>query len=123
MHYGVVGMKWGKTRTKASTVQIIAARQRVVKQKGQVKQAEAKAAFTKDPKERAKAEKVASKKKVDYLKNPDRVVAARLTRGEKAVVAILGSVTGGPGLTVIAATSARSRRIEQKQDKGKYDKK
>ncbi len=59
-HYGVVGMKWGKTRAKASTVQIKAARGRVNREFTKVKKAESKAADVADPKDRAKAEKSAA---------------------------------------------------------------
>ena len=46
--------------------------------------------------------------------NSDRAIALRLTRGEKALSVLL---TGPVGLVVIGATSAASRRQEQRTDK------
>lgn len=123
-HYGVLGMKWGQRRRKASTVQIKAARGRVATQSRKVALAEEKAARIKDPKQRASAEKAAGKLKVSFLNNPDRVISARMTRGEKAAAVILGvaflGVGVAPGVAAIGATSARSRRIERKQELHKY---
>lgn len=124
-HHGVLGMKWGH-RKRASTVQIKAARGRVATEKNKLDRAESKAAHLKDPKQRAAAEKNVAKMKLHFLNNPDRVASARMTRGEKAVSIILGlSVVGvgvAPGLAVISGTSARSRRIERKQETGAYTK-
>lgn len=125
VHYGVVGMKWGKTRARGETVDIKAARARVAREKTNYDNARAKAQAIKDGKQRTKAIKDLEKTRTKNLKNPDRVLAARMTRGEKAGTAVLGLVTG-VGLPIavaaIAGTSARSRRIEQKQDTGKYNK-
>lgn len=117
-HYGVAGMKWGKTRAKANGYDIRAARTRVQGDKMTLDRAKSKAAKLKDPKERAKAQKDVGKLKAKVLNNPDRVIAARLTRGEKALVLILAPAFG-EGL--IAGTSATSRRIERKQELGKYN--
>lgn len=126
-HFGVLGMKWGKTRAKASTVQIHAARQRVGVQKAKLKRTEASAARISDDKKRQVAEKSAAKMRTAYLKNPDRVTAARMTRGEKAAITLLTAATFGVASPVVfaplAVTSAHSRRIERKQETGKYDKK
>lgn len=125
-HVGVLGMKWGH-RKAASTNQIRKARrnvdiqkQRIADQKDTVNQ------LAKGTKNRAAGEKKLSDMKLSLLKNPDRATAARLTRGEKYLVLTFG-VLVPPAFPVavakIAATSAISRRIEQKQDKGKFDKK
>lgn len=116
-HYGVLGMKWGKTRAKGDGYDIRAARTRVVADKAKLSKAKRKAANVKDPVQREAARAEVQKMKVDFLNNPDRVLANRLTRGEKAVGLLLGF-----GVAPIAITSVASRRIEQKQDKGKYNK-
>lgn len=125
-HYGVLGMKWGRRRATASSYQIKAARGRVATQSRKVHTAEERAARVKDPRERASAEKNAGKLKLKFLNNPDRVIAARMTRGEKAAALLLGAAALGvglaPGAAAIAGTSARSRRIERKQEKHVYDK-
>lgn len=121
-HYGVLGMKWGKTRVRATGPQIRSARRSV--QKSAIKVADAKSAVKAAPKgsaKRAKAETNLAKTKVDFLKNPDRVTAARLTRGEKAVVALFLTPAGAAG--AIAGTSAVSRRIEFQQDTKAFNKK
>lgn len=116
-HYGVAGMKWGKHRAKADAYEIRSARARLQAKRHEYSQAKHEVRKTK----RGSAERVAAKAHVakiksDFYKNPDRVTASRLTRGEKAIVAL----TGPLGWANIAATSAISRRIEQKQETGQY---
>lgn len=123
MHYGVAGMKWGKHRAKADGLEIKAARTRL--QAKQIEYRQAKKAIRKAPKGEDKdaAKANVAKLKTDFLKNPDRVTASRMTKGEKTVALLLTVPTGGlGGVAAIAARSAASRRIEQKQDDGKYDK-
>jgi hypothetical protein len=115
-HFGVLGMKWGRTRARGDAFDIRAARSNVAASAQRVHQAQKKANRISNPKERAKAQKKAKELKVSHLNNPDRVLAARLTRGEKAVAILLGVGTLG-----IGATSATSRRIERKQELGKYN--
>jgi hypothetical protein len=125
VHYGVLGMKWGKSRAKASSGQIHDARDRQMSRVEVV--GDAKKALVKDSRTRLKSGRAAEgpsaklKKNLDdaekdFLDNPDRAIAVRMTRGEKALsLALAGPV----GLVLIGATSATSRRIEQKQDKKK----
>lgn len=120
-HYGVMGMKWGKHRAKANSIDIKAARNRVQTQHHKLTDAHAKAQHIKDPVKRAEAMKGVAELKTSFLKNPDRVVAARLTRGEKIATALLLTPAGAGA--VIGATSAVSRRIERKQELNKYTKK
>lgn len=121
LHYGVAGMKWGKSRAQASTVQIKSARSRVYQEKEAFKKADKKAAETRDAGERAVKNLEVKKMKTNLLKNPDRVIANRLTRGEKAVFGLWGLASGGVlPLAAIGATSATSRRIERKQELNKY---
>lgn len=114
MHYGVMGMKWGKHRAKANAADIHAARSRVRSQSAKVK--EAQGAAKANPTDKVTVKKAADLKAA-FLKNPDRVTAARMTRGEKAVALVIFGVTGGIGVAAVAGTSARSRRIEYKQNK------
>jgi hypothetical protein len=127
--YAVVG------RQKANTKQIEEARQRLQKQnddyRGEYKKYK-KAAKGGDYK--AKLEAGLRKREQDFMKDPDRVIAMRMTRGEKAM-AILGGISstlGTSGLAApvaatavggsIAGMSAASRKIEQKQRTGAYNK-
>lgn len=123
-HYGVLGMHWGVTRAKANTSQIKRARRNVTKDENKYeRQADKVDATTKNgTAARAKGESDLAKLKISNLKNPDRVIAARLTRGEKTVFTVLG-LTLIPlvaPVVSIGATSAISRRIEYKQKHNKY---
>lgn len=123
-HYGVMGMKWGRHRAQANGDDIRAARARVGKEKTKLKSAHRKATEIGDRDKRQAALKEVGKMRADFLKNPDRVIASRMTRGEKQLSLVLGLVTGVglvPVGAAIAGTSAASRRIERKQEKGKYD--
>lgn len=113
-HFGVLGMKWGH-RKAATGKDIRAARRRLNTsankfddQRDRVKETE------KGTKARADAKKKLEKMRSDWMKDPDRVIASRMTRGEKAAALI---IAGPFGLIPIAATSAISRTIERKQDK------
>jgi nitrate reductase NapE component len=124
-HHGVLGMKWGKTRAKATAREIQTARVKIQAQALDVNNKKVDARKEKDPAVAAALKKEAGEMKTAFLKNPDRVIAARMTRGEKAVFLILGSVAVTPVVSVAAVgtTSLISRRIEQNQATGKYDKK
>lgn len=115
-HYGVLGMKWGRTRVRATGPQIRQARRNLQRQSLSYHDHKADVKRATSAGEKAAAREKLDQVKADFLKNPDRVVAARLTRGEKAVAAILLPY----GMTAIATTSVISRRIEYKQDKGRY---
>lgn len=125
-HYGVKGMKWGQTNTSATAGEITSARRRLRK--------ETKAYRTQSKKlgsmaEGTPARRAFEKKLVDrhqaYLKSPDRVIAARMTRGEKVATVLLSGQTPMTllaGAANIGVSSAISRTIEYKQSKGAYDK-
>lgn len=117
-HYGVLGMKWGVTRQVATGSQIRSARHRVQGQQIALKQAKRSVRSATTAQAKANAEKKHADLKMALLNNPDRVIAARLTRGEKAASLLLFSPIGAAAL--IGGTSAASRRIEYKQDKNKY---
>lgn len=120
VHYGVLGMKWGKTRAKASAAEIRGARGRLSTERAKLAKQETKVGKARDAQQLKSEQKKLAQMRSSYLKNPDRVVAARMTRGEKVVTLLILGVTP-VGVGAVAATSARSRRIEQKQDKKKYD--
>lgn len=114
LHYGVVGMKWGKRRAKASGKEIRSARKRLSVEQDKL--------FDKQDsvKKTGKGQRELANMTTKFLKNPDRVTAVRLTRGEKAAAFIIFPPAGA---ATIALTSGISRRIEKKQDAGAYDKK
>lgn len=115
-HYGKMGMKWGH-RKSGGAKDIRAARKALQPGLEKIKAAKRDVRSTgKGSAERVIANKALAKVKTEHLKNPDRVLANRLTRGEKTAAILL--LQGGLG--VVLATSARSRRIEYKQDTGQY---
>lgn len=131
-HYGVAGMKWGKTRIKANTAQIKIARKNVQRQGDALGDEHLKLeAMRKGDKGFATQERKVANMQASYLKNPDRVTAVRLTRGEKAVTALFTVLTANPvgapvavaNVALLTGSSAASRRIEYKQNTGAYDKK
>jgi len=112
-HYGVLGMKWGQSRSKATGTQIRRARRNLGTKRNEILDKRD------DVKRTGTGKTELAKMQADFLKNPDRAVASRMTRGEKAVSLILFAPAG---IASIATTSAVSRRIERKQDLKKYDK-
>jgi hypothetical protein len=142
-HFGVKGMKWGvhnvadavseKTgmqitgRQKATGKQIKAARKRLEGQSKVYKREFRKYDKLADTSTQKKQLEASLRKREQaYLKSPDRVIANRLTTGEKFLTAYFAAGTGGLGAGVaastIATTSAVSRRIEYKQKHGAYNK-
>ena len=121
-HYGVLGMKWGQ-RKKFTGAEIREARKEL---RVQNKNYRAEARKVNDLKEGTAARKLGEKKleklNREYLENPARVAAIRMTRGEKFSSLLFASSGVGAGLSVaaIAGTSIASRRIEAKQDAGAY---
>jgi hypothetical protein len=118
-HHGVLGMKWGHRRA-ASGSDIKSARNRLMVKQDELRTARKAVRKAKEPHEKAMAKMELASKKTEFLKNPDRVTASRLTRGEKAVSLLLAPGLGAVGVGI---SSAASRRIEKKQDEGAYDKK
>ena len=113
-HYGVLGMKWGKTRVKANASQIRAARRGLQEKDVKYGRLEDKLWETKSKGDAAKIISAMRQMEKDNKKDPQNAIANRLTRGEKAAVVIL---SGPVGLVAIAATSAVSRRAEFVADK------
>lgn len=126
-HMGVLGMKWGQ-RKSANGTDIRAARNRLsTRVAGYNVQRDKVLATEKGSAQRKKGEAKLKEMNTSFLKDPDRVIASRMTRGEKAVAILLSVGTAGivspAALGSIAVSSAVSRRIEQKQDTKAYDKK
>ena len=117
-------MKWGQRRKGTGKV-IREARRNLHRERRKLDNQAIKVSQAKNTADRNKADAVLKKMSKDYSKNPDRVLASRMTRGEKIAAVILTYPFGfsAPGLAAIAATSATSRRIERKQETGAYDKK
>lgn len=121
-HYGVLGMKWGK-RKQYTGKQIYAARKELRKENKAYRVERRKVDdLKKGSKARAVGEKKLEQMHRDYLNNPARVAAARMTRGEKASSLLFASSGIGlaASLGAIATSSLVSRRIEAKQDANAY---
>lgn len=120
-HHGVLGMKWGKTRAKASGSEIRRARAHVIAgQHDLAKLRKDRKQFKKGTTERKRADRKLDNATTKFLKSPDRVTATRMTAGEKLITTVFFPPAG---LAAIATTSATSRRIERKQETGAYNKK
>lgn len=111
-HYGITGMRWG-IRRHATGGEIRIARRSAARTKMAVEDTRhaVRAGFA--PKESL------AKAKLAHLNNPDRATAARITRGEIAVSAILLTPVGTMGL--ITGSQVRSRFIQGRQKVGYYD--
>lgn len=119
-HSGVKGMKWG-VRKKPTAHDIRTARRSVDQQRDNIKvQKKQVKQLAKGSKERTAGEKKLSDMKTSFLKNPDRVTAMRLTKGEAAVTILFSSPLGSAAS--IGAIAARRRSIAKKQARGAYDK-
>lgn len=124
-HYGIKGMRWG-VRSHIPSSQVRAARARINKQSAGLDRKAAEILVTT---KRGSAAREAGKKTlrdmhVDFLKNPDRVVAMRMTLGEKIAAGLL-TATGAGAPAVGAAVLGQqivSRRVQFKQETGAYDK-
>lgn len=114
-HYGVLGMKWGQ-RKKATTADIHTARRAMEGQRRQYGQLEDKMTYGSQENKAKNAALEKQMKKLDehFAQDPQRAIAARTTRGEKAAMLILA---GPIGAAMIVGNSAIVRRIEYKQDK------
>lgn len=107
-HFGVKGMKWGVRRDKPSTNAIISARTRVAGRQRQLQSQADKLNLATSEKSRNKEAKTFAKMEADFLKSPDRVTAARMTRGEKYILGFLA--VGVPGVGTAAAAGAVAGR-------------
>lgn len=117
VHYGVKGMKWG-VRKAVSTREVYGARARlqvkqneIADQKRNVRKAKSATAKTN---QKTKLDKM----KVDFLNDPDRVTASRLSTGEKVVATIFA---GPVGIGAAGVASYASRVIDARQRTGHYN--
>lgn len=117
-HYGKLGMKWGKRKSTGQEIRTArgSVRRGHRELKGQRKKIRASTTESGKAKEKA----TYAKMKTSFLKNPDRVTALKMSKGEIAVNLLMGNrYTVGAAV----ATSAGRRRIAYKQKTGAYDKK
>jgi hypothetical protein len=116
VHVGVKGMKWG-VRKSQGTREFHQKFPTSHKRAAEIRRARISTAATRQAfKDERNSEKRKQLKDI-HLSNPDRATALRLTRGEKVVLALLGSTTavGGIGLGVAGGTAVRvgmRRKIE-----------
>lgn len=131
-HYGVKGMKWGvhRARKPSSSDEIKDARARIQSKQaklGEQRRAVKKAKKAGDTKAQARAEKKMSDMKVDFLKDPDRITASYLTKGEKVAIGVLSIAAGPVSLAGVAAgrgvEAIARNKVAQRQATGYYDKK
>lgn len=128
-HFGVKGMKWGRRKAKPTATEIRDARALTAGREREIRRAtdQLNLAVAKSPnsKETKKVAKELAQLHVDYLKNPDRATAWRMTTGEKLASALLAVAVPGLG-TVAVAGGVTARVVKRKaieRDVAKYNKK
>ena len=128
-HYGVKGMKWGRRKAKPTTSEIRDARALTAGRAREIQRGvdRLNLAVAKSPnsKETKKAAKDLAQMQADYLKNPDRATAWRMTKGEKLANALLAVAAPGVGTVAVAGvvTARVVRRKAIERDVAKYNKK
>lgn len=111
-HFGVKGMRWG-VRNKKTAGQIRTARRKVAKARLDYNDA-------RDQYRQGTGTKTAVKNtRLAYLNHPDRATAARITKGDAFIAALLITPAGAAGLAV--GSQIRSRAIEANQRTGHYN--
>jgi hypothetical protein len=118
VHYGVKGMKWG-VRKAVSTREVHGARARLEVKQHEYSSQKRAVRKAKSPKAKANQKAKLNQMKVDYLKDPDRVTAARMSTGEKVVATLFA---GPVGVGAAGVASYTSRVIDARQRTGYYDK-
>lgn len=90
-HFGTKGMKWGvrKQQRKDRNQQIKGARRNVANRQAEIDAIVRSANKTKDPAQRAKLDKLATKKAKELFEHPDQLTASRMTTGEKWTTGVL----------------------------------
>jgi hypothetical protein len=138
-HYGVKGMKWGVRRNQAALDRAAGRKRTTIKER--VDKSRAKTIETKDARARVASKErqlnrqvdvvnlaEAGKKQadeylklekmsVDFMKDPDRSTALRLTAGEKAAVAAIAALPGPGTATAVGmlAVNAGQKSMVKKQ--------
>lgn len=142
-HYGVKGMRWGhrkapdavgaaSNRPKVTSKDIHDARERTAVRRrainAQVDKVNAAAANGASKREFTKEAKTLEKMSVDFLKNPDRATALRMTTGERVAAGIIAVALPGGGTAGVAAGAAIRVAVRKHLEKdvqaaqnGKYD--
>jgi len=118
VHYGVKGMKWG-VRKAASTREVYGARARLQVKQNEYASQKRTVRKTKTPKGKANQKAKLNKMKIDFLNDPDRVTASRLSTGEKVVATLFA---GPVGIGAAGVASYTSRVIDARQRSGYYNK-
>lgn len=131
-HFGVKGMKWGVVKakladSKAPTGKVIRkARRSVNKQERKLFGQHVRQLGTFNKEKRAARKTKMAGMKLALLNDPDRATAARITRGEKALILVLGtplSVAGAATTAgILGASTAQRKIIEKRQREGFYNK-
>lgn len=119
-HHGVKGMKWGVHKAKPTANDIHDARKRVASQQRSINNQIDKVNLSKPGSAQAREAQKLGKMQMDFLKNPDRATALRMTRGEKFLWTGIGIATAGTGIGLGVAAGAGARvairkSIERKQ--------
>jgi 2-phosphoglycerate kinase len=111
-HFGVKGMKWGVRKSRPTSNDIRGARAMDASRRRSIAAQVDKTNLASGKAQDREAKKL-SDMSMDYLKNPDRATALRLTKGEKVALTILA--VGVPGIgTAAAAGTAASRVLVRK---------
>lgn len=111
-HFGVKGMKWGVRKSRPTSNDIRGARAMDASRRRSIAVQIDKTNLASGKAQDREAKKL-SDMSMDYLKNPDRATALRLTKGEKVALTILA--VGVPGIgTAAAAGTAASRVLVRK---------
>lgn len=113
LHSGVKGMRWGVRNKRPTGSQIHGARQRQDQRLRELFRQD-DIASTSSGRTKISAEAKAKKVAKDFQTNEDRVTAARMTKGEKAISLIL---TGPIGATVIGLNSLHVRSVARQTDR------
>lgn len=122
-HYGVLGMKWGVHKQRTTAQDIREAQNRLMVRSDKVyRQRKRRNAEKRGTPERAAQQRKLDKATRDFQNDPDRVTAARFTRGEKALLILGTPATFGLSLAAIPVMNAVSLRIAYKQAHGLYNK-
>ncbi len=119
MHHGVKGMRWGHRKNKPTTADIKTARINTGARERARNDAADKlnlAVASGTKKQQQAAVQNFNKKQMDFLKDPDRATAMRMTTGEKFLLAALGPVGAGTAIGQVAArkmTEASIRKLNK----------
>lgn len=122
-HQGVKGMRWGTNKGKSSAPSgdaVRAARVRVSNSSLKVKAAKRSANAAVRPETKAKRKKIHGDLKMAHLKNPDRITANRITKGDVAIAGLLTAATGGiaaPAFTAAGVVMYGQRKALERSAK------